>query len=86
MTGFPDKRGAARLRSAADLGQVVRTRRRAQKLTQEELGLLVGAHRPRIVELEKGQPTDRIELLFRVLDALGLDLVVRPRDAHRGEP
>ncbi len=86
MTGSADIERSVRVRGAAELGQAVRKRRRAQNLTQEELALLVGSHRPRIVELEQGKQTERIELLFRVLDTLGLDVLVIPRDAHRGGP
>lgn len=46
--------------------------------------MLAGSHRNRIQELEKGIPTERMGLMLRVLNELGLDLVVRPRDAHRG--
>jgi HTH-type transcriptional regulator / antitoxin HipB len=73
-----------RVRTAADLGKAARKRRREQKLTQEDVALLVGSHRNRIQEVERGAPTERLELLFRVLNELGLDLIVRPRDAHRG--
>lgn len=86
MTGSTDINvGATKVRGAGELGLAVRAQRRAQKLTQEELALLVGSHRPRIVELEAGKrTTERVELIFAVLDALGLDVLVVPRDAHRG--
>jgi HTH-type transcriptional regulator/antitoxin HipB len=87
MTESADISGhASRVRSAAELGEAVRAQRRRQKLTQEDVALLVGSHRPRIVELEQGKQTGRVELLFGVLDALGLDVIVVPRDAHRGGP
>ncbi|MEX2310374.1 MAG: helix-turn-helix domain-containing protein [Pirellulales bacterium] len=74
-----------RVHSARDLGHAIRHRRKDQRLTQDELALLAGGHRNRIQELEKGIPTERVELLLRVLHELGLDLVVRPRDSRRGE-
>jgi transcriptional regulator with XRE-family HTH domain len=86
MTGKPDTGvPATRVWDAAALGRAVRARRRAQKLTQEDLALLVGEHRPRIIELEAGKQTERVELIFKVLDAVGLDLLVVPRDADRGQ-
>lgn len=68
-----------------DLGRAVREARREQGLTQEEVALLTGTHRNRIQEVEGGQSTERLRLLLAVLAELGLELVVRPRDAHRGE-
>lgn len=73
-----------RVRRAGDLGVALRLRRREQGLTQEDVGLLAGTHRNRIQEIESGATTERIELLLRVLNELGLELIVRPRDAHRG--
>ena len=79
FTGFGE-----RVRTAADLGTVTRKRRREQNLTQEDLALLVASHRNRIQEVEQGISTERLELLLRIMNELGLDLIVRPRDAHRG--
>lgn len=80
LPGIPE----TRVRSASDLGAVVRHRRKHQGITQEDLALLTETHRNRIQELEKGVPTERVELLLRVLNELGLDVVVRPRDTRRG--
>lgn len=72
------------VRSAADLGRAIRARRRAQGLGQEELALLADSHRNRVAEIERGGATERLQLLLRLLNELGLELVVRPRNARRG--
>ncbi len=72
------------MRSAEDFGRILRERRRVQKLSQEDLALLVDTHRNRIAELEHGTTTGRIALLLRTLNEVGLELVVRPRNVHRG--
>lgn len=72
-----------RVRTAADLGEVIRSRRREQRRSQEWLADLVGTHRNQIRQLERGTPTERFTLLLDVLNELGLDLVVRPRGVAR---
>jgi HTH-type transcriptional regulator / antitoxin HipB len=84
LHGSPGSGEETRLRSEADLGRAIRQRRRAQRLTQEELALLADSHRNRIQEVERGKETGHLRLLLRLLNELGLELVVRPRDARRG--
>lgn len=84
LPGFPGIVSEEPVRSPIDLGRALRQRRRAQRLTQERVALLVGSHRNRIQELERGATTERFALLLRVLNELGLELVVRPRDTRRG--
>jgi DNA-binding XRE family transcriptional regulator len=73
-----------RVTNAAELGDVFRRRRRQLNQSQERLAELLGTHRNRLAELEKGTPTERVALLFDALNELGLELVVRPRNVHRG--
>lgn len=74
-----------RVRSLEDLGDAIRHRRKEQGFTQDELASLAGGHRNRIQELEKGVPTERVQLLLRVLNELGIELVLRPRNVRRGD-
>ena len=73
------------VRSGEDIGQLLRDRRRQQGLTQEELAELADSHRNRIAELERGTTTERVALMLRTLNELGLEVVVRSRNIHRGE-
>ena len=60
------------IRTAAELGQVVRRRRRAQGLTQSELGELAVVG-PRFVgELERGKPSVQLHKVLAVLAVLGI--------------
>jgi transcriptional regulator with XRE-family HTH domain len=68
----------------ADFGAAVRARRKAQGLRLEDLAEFVGVSRNRLQELE-AKPTARLDLLVQVLRELGLEVIVRSRDPHRGE-
>lgn len=57
---------------AAGLGALVRERRKAEKLTQEELSLATGVGRRFIVDLETGKPTCALGKALVVADALGV--------------
>ena len=56
------------------LGQVVRTERQAQKLTQAELGQYSGTGLNFVSQLERGKPTVRFDKLISILSVLGLEL------------
>jgi HTH-type transcriptional regulator/antitoxin HipB len=66
------------IRTAADLGAVIRDHRRRQGLDQMALAKRVGVSRQWIVEVEKGKTRAGIGLLLRTLEALGVSLVIAP--------
>jgi HTH-type transcriptional regulator/antitoxin HipB len=68
------------IRSAEDLGQVVRWRRKAAGLTQAALAEIAGVGKRFLSELERGKPTAEFSKVLQVLSVLGLDLqlAVRP--------
>lgn len=72
-----------RLRTATDLGLIIRERRRELGLTQEALAREVGASRQWISMVEKGRPRADLGLVLRALGALRLILDVR--SDSRGE-
>lgn len=67
------------VRSAADVGQVVRERRREQSLRQIDLAGIGNTGNRLIVDIEKGKPTVQLQKVLDVLDLLGLELVVRQK-------
>jgi HTH-type transcriptional regulator/antitoxin HipB len=71
-----------RVTTAADLGMLVRARRRERALSQQELADRVGVSRQWIVAVEKGKPRAELGLLLRTLSALDLALSIdtRPDD------
>jgi y4mF family transcriptional regulator len=68
--------------SPQTIGDFVRNRRLASKLTQQELGELAGVGTRFVSELERGKPTLRIDSVNRVLRVFGqmLGHVEAPRD------
>ncbi len=66
--------------TAADLGKIVRTRRKSLKMKQADLALVSGTGVRFISDLENGKETCVLGKTFKVLENLGLDPVLRPRD------
>ena len=54
------------------VGEAIRKARLAQKLTQEELGELIGVQRAQISKLEKGKSVITLATMSRVFKALGI--------------
>lgn len=70
---------------SALLAVEVRRTRGEQQLRQDELALAAGVSVRTVHEIEAGKPTLRLDVIERVLDALGLAIDVRPRfRANRG--
>jgi y4mF family transcriptional regulator len=67
------------IHDSIELGALIRERRRAQGLRQEELALAAGTGRRFIGEVENGKPTARVGDVLNVLAALGLVIDVRAR-------
>ena len=78
---FPSAKGAAPsvVRSAADMGQVVRQQRQASSLRQIDLAGIGNTGNRLIVDIEKGKPTVQLQKVLDVLDLLGLELIVRQK-------
>lgn len=62
------------IRTPADLGAVIRERRKKLKLDQADLAARIGASRQWVIGVEKGRSRAEIGLLLRALNALGLHL------------
>ncbi|HEX6808012.1 MAG TPA: helix-turn-helix domain-containing protein [Gemmatimonadaceae bacterium] len=71
------------IRTASELGHLIRDRRRAATLTQEELATRIGVSRRWVVEIERGKKTAALSLVLRTLNALGIRLDARQQDAPR---
>lgn len=66
---------------SADLGRIIRTRRKHLRLTQAELAAFAGVSTRVLSSLEAGKPTARLDTVVPVLDALGLEVTIAPRVA-----
>jgi HTH-type transcriptional regulator / antitoxin HipB len=68
------------VRTPADLGAVIRDRRRQLKLNQAAFAKRIGVSRPWVIEIERGHPRAALGLVLRAMDALDIRL-----DASIGE-
>jgi y4mF family transcriptional regulator len=62
------------LRTTADIGALIRDRRKALGLDQSALADQIGVGRLWINQIEKGKPGASLGLVLRALAALGVDL------------
>jgi transcriptional regulator with XRE-family HTH domain len=69
--------------TAADVGPIVRARRRDQALRIDDAAALTGVSVDLFSRLENGKGAVRLDKLLLVLDGLGLTLVMGPKD-HPG--
>ena len=67
------------LRTAADIGQVVRAQRQSQGLRQMDLAGIGNTGNRLIVDIEKGKPTVQLQKVLDVLELLGLEVMVRSK-------
>lgn len=63
------------------LAEVIRDRRIRRSLNQEQVGQLVGIKQTTISALENHPERSRVETLFKILSALGLELHIADKTA-----
>lgn len=66
-------------RTSQQLGAAVRRQRKLARLSQSDLGSMIGLRQATISNLEAGGDGTRVQTLLAALAALDLELVVRPR-------
>ena len=69
-----------KITDSASLGQAVRARRKELKYTQAFLSEFTGLSVTFIYDLERGKPTAEIEKAIKLINILGLDLVITKRE------
>ena len=69
-------------RDPKQIGNLVRRARKKQGLSQMELGGKAGLRQETISLIENGNPATKIETLFAILSALGLELRIVPRSTE----
>ena len=74
------------LRTPADLGTVIRQRRKVLGWDQAALAREVGVSRQWIIEIEKGKPRAELQLVMRTLNVLGLQLFTGTPEALPAAP
>lgn len=64
------------IHTTQQLGEALRTARKQLGLTQSQLALAAGVGLRFIVDLEAGKPTLRLENVLRVIEALGVNVLL----------
>jgi y4mF family transcriptional regulator len=67
------------LSSTLDLGELVRSVRKAQGLTQLDVAGLAGLSNRFVIDLERGKETLQMQKVLDVLSLLGLEVAVRKK-------
>ena len=62
-------------------GSLVRSRRKALRMRQDQLALATGVGRRFVIDLEAGKPSCQLGRSLLVAEALGLDLAILASDA-----
>lgn len=68
-----------KITNAKTLGQEIRSRRKELNYTQAYLSEVTGLSITFISDVERGKPTAEIEKTIRLINILGLDLLVEKR-------
>ncbi|MER1940114.1 MULTISPECIES: transcriptional regulator [unclassified Castellaniella] len=77
MSTSPGQPPDTPVRTAQDLGQLIRVTRQAQALRQSDLAGLSGTGNRFIVDLEHGKPTMQLQKVLDMIDLLGLEVIIR---------
>ena len=67
------------VKSTAEIGTAIRSRRRELGVTQDELASSIGVNRKVVGQLEKGKETVHVGIVLRAAGAVGLNVGVEPR-------
>ena len=73
-------------RTPADLGAVIRDRRKQLKLDQAAFAKQIGVSRQWVIEIERGHPRAELGLVLRAIDALGIRLDADIAQANAPRP
>ena len=75
------------IRTPAELGALIRDRRKQLKLDQAALAKRIGVSRQWVILIEHGHPRAELALVLRAFDALDIQLdasAAQPRRSRRG--
>lgn len=71
------------VRTPADLGAVIRDRRKQLKLDQAAFAKRIGVSRYWVIMIERGHPRAALGLVLRAIDALDIQLDASIRETNR---
>lgn len=67
------------IHSPKSLGNAIKRQRKLKNLSQTATGSTIKIEQSTISSIESGAPGTRLETLFRVLAALDLEMIIRPK-------
>ncbi len=67
------------IQSVSDLGQAILARRKALKMTQDELSSLSGITQANLSIIERGASRGRLETYLKICSLIGIDLFMVSR-------
>lgn len=70
------------IRDPQQFGAALQRERKRQGLTQTQLAAKAGLRQQTISAVEGGKPRSELQVIFDIMTALGLELVLRPRDGQ----
>ena len=74
------------VRTPADLGAVIRERRKQLKLDQAAFAKRIGVSRYWVILIERGHPRAELGLVLRAFDVLDIQLDASIRETNRRRP
>ena len=73
-----------RIKTVAELGNVMRSYRKSQHLTLEKVSGLSNLSMRFLSELERGKETAELGKALQALNNLGLEIIIQPRGRKKG--
>lgn len=70
------------VRTALDVGQMVKRQRNGMNLRQLDVAGLANTGNRLIVDVENGKPTVQLQKVLDLLDILGLEVVIQPKTSR----
>lgn len=64
----------------AELGELIKTRRKALKIDQQTLALLAGVGLNTVVAVERGEGNPKMSTILSLLDTMGLQIKITLKD------
>jgi HTH-type transcriptional regulator / antitoxin HipB len=78
----PLDRSARIVRTALDVGQMVKRQRNDMNLRQLDVAGLANTGNRMIVDVENGKPTVQLQKVLDLLDILGLEVLIQPKTSR----
>jgi len=79
---LPLGHSACIVRTALDVGQMVKRQRNGMNLRQLDVAGLANTGNRLIVDVENGKPTVQLQKVLDLLDILGLEVVIQPKTSR----